>query len=392
MPTASNRFRLKLQPNTAYDFSISWGDGSREIYRKTTPNTDSAAGLEHVYVSNGIQIVSITENVVGGFPKPYFDAFRNLDTNNDARKVTKITQWGRGRYSDLAHSFANATNLQITASDSSTSTLNQITTLDSAFYNCTNLTTMPLTFNDTENVINFNSTWYNCSNITNFPLLNMYKMNNGFNCFFNVKIPTETYTQLLINLATNNLNINVNFYAGLQTFYTPSAQASRDLLTGSIASGGRNWTITDGGVVAGLTLIKQGGTQTQRDQFDFNTTPAGIICGVGCNNTSANFGPNEVVTLNYSAGTTSCATPNIYYTTSRPVQYTYAAGAAISMVGNGRLDTNELIVLGTDSGLTIGGIVSDGTPYEEGNGILIQYQEIVINMSSSITVTANVRC
>jgi hypothetical protein len=391
MPTPANQFRLKLQPSFVYDFSIDWGDGSREIFRQTTPSLEIDAGLTHTYTSPGPKTISVTENVVGGFPKVMFNNFFNQDANNDAIKVKNIAQWGRGLWQALGRSYSNCINLVINATDHPTSTIGQTSNFNNAFYNCISLTNFPQL--DTSNGTNFNSTWYNCSNITNFPLLNMNKMTNGINCFFNVKIPTETYTQLLINLAENNLNQNVVFYAGLQTFYLPSAQASRDLLTRSVALGGRNWTITDGGVVAGLTFNKAGGTQTQRNQFNFFTTPAGINCGVGCNGTSANFGPNELVTLNYNAvPTPSCGRPNVYYNTSRAVQYTYAAGGGISMVGNGRLNTGELIVLGTNSGLSIEGTASDGTPYEEGDGIFIQYQEIVINMSSAITVTANIRC
>jgi hypothetical protein len=223
----------------------------------------------------------------------------------------------------------------------------------------------------------------------------MRKMKNGFNCFLGVKIPTETYTQLLIDLANNNFNINVDFHAGFQTFYSSSAQASRDILTGSIASGGRNWKIQDGGVVSGLTFIKQGGNQTQRDSFSFFTNPAGLNCGVGCNNSSASFGPSETITLDYNiTSAPSCPRQNVYYNTSRAVQYTYAAGAGISMIGDGRLNTGDLIQLRTspDSGLIIQGIASDGTPYEEGTGLFITYKEIVIDMSSAITVTANIRC
>lgn len=394
MPTPTNQFRLKLQPNTAYNFSVDWGDGSKEVFIGTTSNIDENAGISHTYTTAGVQTIGITENVVGGFPKPYFDAFRNTNTNNDARKVTKITQWGRGRYSDLAYSFANCTNLQINATDANTSTINQIADLNSAFYNCTNLTSFPSNFN-TVNVTNFNSAWYNCSNITNFPLLNMNKMTDGTNCFFGVKIPTETYSQLLTDLANNNLNTNVVFFAGLQTNYFPSAQPFRDILRKPIAEGGRNWTITDGGSVNSLNFTKAGENSTLRDLFTFFTTPAGLNCGAGCTTRTESFGPNSTVILDYSVTTSpTCPTPNVFYTTSRPVQYIYQAGNGISMLGNGILNTGELIVLQSspDSGLIISGTPSDGTPYQGGTGLTINYKEINITMSSNIDVTATVSC
>jgi hypothetical protein len=396
MPTPTNQFRLKLRPSTPYNISIDWGDGDRTVYRQTTPSNASQAGVTHTYNSGGVKVVSITENVVGGFPQPYFDGVRNTDGNNDDTKVKKILQWGRGTYSNnFDFSFAGCTNLQITATDSDSSKLNLITNLDSAFFNCTTLNSFP-TIN-TSNVTNFNSTWYNCVGLSNnFPLLNMNKMTTGFNCFFNVKLSTAIYDQLLQNLANNNLNTGVVFHAGQNTYYSPAAKPFRDILTNN-----RNWTITDGGMLNGLTLTKVGGTPALRDVFNFTTDPAGLTCGSGCTTTSVSYGFGTSVVLNYTAtGGTTCALPNrpnVFYSTTRSVQYTYAAGNGISLVGNGILNTGELIVLAAESGLTIGGTPSDGAPYDyiinnTSNGIRIQYQDIGILMNGDISVTAQVRC
>lgn len=395
MPTPTNQFRLKLQPNFAYNFSVDWGDGSREIFQGTTSSIPSEAGISHTYTSEGLKRIAITENVVGGFPKTFFDGFRNTDTNNDAVKVKNIRQWGRGKFTGFGYSFANCTNLQIEANDSSTSTINQMTNFSNAFYNCIALTNFPLNFDDTANITSFNSTWFGCTNLTNFPFLNMRKMTDGFNCFNGVKLPTEMYTQLLVDLANNNLNTNVVFHAGTQTNYFPSAQPFRDILTRPISQGGRNWTITDGGSVFSLVFTKDGGSSTQRDQFTFFTSPAGLNCGSGCTTKTEVFGINSLVTLNYNATSSpTCLTPNVFYTTSRPVQYVYQAGSGIFMLGNGLLNTGELIVLQTspDSGLIIEGTPSDGTPYQGGDGITINYREINITMSGDINVTATISC
>ena len=394
MPTPTNQFRLKLHPTLAYNFSIDWGDGSREIFQGTASSIESEAGITHTYTSEGLKRIAITENVVGGFPKTYFNAFRNTDANNDAVKVRNIRQWGRGKFSGFGYSFANCTNLQIGANDSSASTINQMTNFSNAFYNCIALTNFPLNFDDTANITNFNSTWYNCSNITNFPLLNMRKMTVGTNCFFNVKIPTETYTQLLIDLAANNLNTRVDFFAGLQTNYFPSAQDAKDLLTRPIAQGGREWTIQDGGAVNSLNFTKNGGTLTQRDALTFTTNPVGLNCGEGCTTRTETFGPNEIVTLDYSVQfPLRCRSANVFYTTSRSVEYTYAAGSGIFMIGNGILNTGDSIELqvSPDSGLILGGSPA-GAPYQGGAGIIINYREIKIIMSSNIDVTATISC
>lgn len=385
MPTPNNQFRLKLQPDTAYDFSVDWGDGSKEIYRGTTPSIASDAGVSHTYTTAGLQIVSITENTVGGFPKPFYDGFRNTDANNDDIKVKTIKQWGKGRYSDLAFSFAGCINMNVETLDSDTSNINLVTNLEGAFYNCVTINNFP-TIN-TSNVTNFNSTWYNCTNLSDiFPLLNLNKMNNGFNCFFNVKLSIATYDQLLQNLANNNLNTDVVFHAGQNTFYSPAAKPFRDILTNA-----RRWQITDGGMGNSLTLRKTGLTQGQRDVFDYMTNPSGIQCGVGCNETSENFAANQTVVLNYTESSNpSCPTPNVFYITSRAVRYDYEAGSGISMVGNGILNTGELMTV--DNSLVLEGTPSDGTPYDYGDGIYIKYREITIVMSNNIIVTAQIRC
>lgn len=390
MPTEINQFRLTLDALKNYNISIDWGDGSREIFQHIRNPLDTTLprnfGVTHTYSSGGVKIISITENVVGGFAKPFFDGFRNTSPDNDATKVKSINQWGTVKFQDLDYSFTNCKNLQIVATDHATSKLDLVTSLDSAWYNCTNLKEFPQI--DTSNVTNFNSTWYNCINIKNFPLLNMNKMTNGFNCFFGMKLPTENYTQLLFNLSQNNLNTNVFFNAGEKTNYDLSAQQYRDILTNT-----RNWDIIDGGATLALNFTKQGSTPTQRDEFNFFTNPVGLNCGVGCSNASASFGPNETVTLDYNATSTpSCLVPNVYYSTSRPVRYTYSQGEGIFMVGNGILNTNEFILLGIDSGLIIEGTTSDGAPYDSGDGIIITYREIVIDMSSTIDVIANIRC
>jgi hypothetical protein len=401
MPTASNRFRLKLQPNTPYNFSINWGDGSREIYKKTTPSTEAEAGLEHVYTSGGLKTVSITENVVGGFPKPYFNAVTNVDVSNDAKKITKITQWGTGQYSNLDFAFTGCTNLQITATDGNTSKINQIRSLRDTFRQCLSLSSFPSNFN-TSNVTNFTNTWLNCANINNFPLINMNKMFTGVNCFYGMKLPTLIYDQLLVQLSQNNLNRSVTFYAGLKTNYSLSALQYRNVLTQE-----RSWNITDGGPLLPVRLIKQGGTTNKQDQFAFfvnvkNGALSSLICGSGCYDKTEflDAGPNVNLVLDYNVTSTpTCSTPNVFYTTSKPVQYTYnsTTNTGISMVGNGVLNTGDLIVLGENSGLTIGGTPLNGTPYQAGEGVKILYKDITWVMGEDlipdgIEIIATISC
>jgi hypothetical protein len=375
MPTPTNQFRLKLQPNFVYNFSIDWGDGSREIFQGTTSSIEANAGITHTYATAGVQTIGITENVVGGFPKTFFNAFFNNDANNDAVKVRNIKQWGLGKWQALGRSYANCINLQIAATDHPTSTIGQITNFNYAFYNCISLTNFPQL--DTSNGTNFTATWMNCSNITNFPLLNLNKMSQGTDCFNGVKIPTQTYSSMLTALAESNLNTNVVFHAGSQSYYFPWAQASRDVLTNN-----RGWIITDGGsqnTLAFRKFLLNGAPNC----MTFTTVPAGLNCGTSCTQTEAQFPINASVTLDSTTGT-GCRIS--YFNTSRSVTYIYTGSSDLNFTGNGIMNTGDLI--GYDSSLVVVD-ASAGTPYAEGDGsIRITYKDLNLVMEGNITIDA----
>ena len=151
------------------------------------------------------------------------------------------------------------------------------------------------------------------------------------------------------------------------------------------------------------------GTTNKQDQFAFFVsvqTPSGrlssFICGSGCYDITEflDAGPNVNLILDYNVTSTpTCSAPNVFYTTSKPVQYIYASkvNRGINMVGNGVLNTGDLIVLGENSGLTIGGTPVSGAPYQAGEGIKIFYQDIKWVMGDDlipdgIQITATISC
>ena len=115
--------------------------------------------------------------------------------------------------------------------------------------NCISLTSFPLI--DTRNVTTFYGTWQNCISLsaTDFPTLNMSKMTNGTGCFQGVKLTTTSYSALLTSLCATNFNNTVTFHGGNSNYNStvPQVTASRNFLVTPVVSGGRGWTITDGG-------------------------------------------------------------------------------------------------------------------------------------------------
>jgi hypothetical protein len=131
------------------------------------------------------------------------------------------------------------------------------TRLGFAWEGCSSLSSFPQI--DTGNVTDFQSTWRNCYGLsaTDFPEIDMSKMSGstgGQNCFAGVKLTTTSYTSMLTSLCAFNTNSGVRFNGGNST-YNLSGAISRAFLTkpstnvsGGIASGGRAWTIADGGL------------------------------------------------------------------------------------------------------------------------------------------------
>ena len=102
------------------------------------------------------------------------------------------------------------------------------------------------------------SQWTPSSCTTMYNMFALVDMNNP-----NSAANQNNYNALLVSWASaprfSTLQVNVLFNAGLSKYSQTVAGASRDLLTAAVALGGKNWTISDGGMVqaGGVTnLIK----------------------------------------------------------------------------------------------------------------------------------------
>jgi hypothetical protein len=237
--TTNTQFNLALRSSTSYDFDIDWGDNIVETY--TSSNT---TGYNHTYPAAGIYTVTIAERSLGGFPGVFYN------NTGDRRKILNIAQFGGNQFgTNWSDAFNGCLNLQISATDFATTRTQNVTSFANAWSSCTSLATFPLI--DTSKGQSFQSTWQNCYSLSasEFPTLNMSKMTNGTNCFAGVKLTTTSYSALLTSLCATNFNNSVTFHGGNSNYNStvPRVTASRNFLVTPIVSGGRGWTITDGG-------------------------------------------------------------------------------------------------------------------------------------------------
>ena len=310
--SSANQFNLPLFAGANYNFSVDWGDGTSSVI--TTSNSPT-----HTYAVAGTYTIKISENVIGGFPRIYFNGPVILPDffvspppiTGDYNKLIDISQWGGCNWTSMAKAFSGCQNLlTISAADWVTAQTGNVTDFTLAWANCTKLTSFPLlntsagttffgtwlycrgltsfpllntsagtTFEyawsnclnltsfpllNTAAGTNFQYAWWQCYGLTSFPLLNtaagtnfqsaweqctlsnfpslnLGQMNNGSDCFADVPLSVDSYSNLLISLASLNAQMNVEFDGGLGQFNL-SAASARNTLTNA-----RGWLITDGG-------------------------------------------------------------------------------------------------------------------------------------------------
>jgi hypothetical protein len=130
---------------------VDWGDSrAPQII-----NVAHGSLVTHTYDSPGTYIVSVTENVVGGFPAICFGL-----NNGDPLKVMDLTQWGSGTWAFFVGAFQGCQNMTVSASDSATALTQNVSDFDSAFFSCWSISTVPPI--DMSGGTSFSYTWYDC--------------------------------------------------------------------------------------------------------------------------------------------------------------------------------------------------------------------------------------
>ena len=117
--------------------------------------------------------------------------------------------------------------------------LSKVTNASYMFYQCSKLTTVPLF--DLSSVIDATNMFRNCTSLTTIPLLDLSSCTNASNMFLGVTLTTQSYSDFLINLATQPLQSGVSFHGG-NSKYNPTAAIARAYLISNFG-----WTIIDGG-------------------------------------------------------------------------------------------------------------------------------------------------
>lgn len=200
-------FILMTWESGVYDYYVDWGEGGAEEH--VIVNTNQT----HVYSVDGTYQIKIRGT--------FLALFSNMAT--DRLKVTSLDNWGNIKWGNMALSFYQFQN-------------------------------MMLNYTDTPNLSGIVSFYYcfgNCGNIKHsFANFNMTTVDTADGMFINSNInetgTTTNYDATLISWASQAVKNNVVFHGG-SSKYSDAGKVARDFLTLAVASGGKGWTITDGG-------------------------------------------------------------------------------------------------------------------------------------------------
>lgn len=147
------------------DFDVDWGDGNL-TYNHTTTAT-------HNYSLGGIYTIKITRTFLG---------FKFSRTTSDAKKVTKIIQFGNLPYSSIqVGSFTRCVNMTSLPNDSN---FNYLKDGSDMFNNCSGLTSLPseMTLSNLTTGVNMFSY---CSKLTSLPIgMTLSNLSQGFGMFY----------------------------------------------------------------------------------------------------------------------------------------------------------------------------------------------------------------
>jgi hypothetical protein len=258
-------FGVDIASGTNPDITVDWGDGTVENFRST-------GFKEHSYTFAGEYIVKI----FGSFSS---NGNINFNLTPFIIKSTSVIPTIPG-LSRFENTFAGCSNL-ISLPSGLFSKNQNVTNFEFCFENCSSLQFIPPLFGDNFSAVNFRGCFAGCSSLhsisanlftnstaaTNFiqcfaACMNLQSVpstifetniaaTNFFDCFFNTPLTTQSYSDLLINLASNaNLRPNnvpfglvgVELPLGARTKYNSDGQVAKQILQN------KSWTFNDGGL------------------------------------------------------------------------------------------------------------------------------------------------
>ncbi len=272
---ANEQIALPLVAGGSYDFLVDWGDGS-DIQTITAHDQAETA---HTYAEAGNYTIRITGDISGW-------SFNNQGSKD---KITGISAWGplrlEGPSLNTSDSeggyFYGCVNLSITATD----LLNTsgVTSFKNAFRDCAAISTIPrigewnmgavttmesmffgttgfdqdISGWDVSAVTDMRSMFKNATSFDrNIGNWNVGAVTTMENMFEGATLSTTHYDALLVGWEARSVQNNVPFHAGGSEYTLgTAAETARTKLTSSLADGGHNWTITDGGAAPAFVSI-----------------------------------------------------------------------------------------------------------------------------------------
>jgi hypothetical protein len=229
--TTSPNQTFGIQLNgTNPNISVNWGNG-------TTQSFNTVGNKTITYSSTGNYTVRLLGN---------FSSNGNIRINNGQNRLKSTSVIpnipGLTSFESSFQSCSSLTGVLSGIFGNNTA----INNFSNCFSSC-GLTTIPSTlFANNTAATNFSSCFSSCTGVTTVPSVlfaNNTAVNTFGSCFFGVTLTTTSYSDLLINMASNaasRLN-NVPFGGG-NSQYNLDGQTARDILTG------KNWIFTDSGL------------------------------------------------------------------------------------------------------------------------------------------------
>jgi len=253
--TDKNKKNFNKNGQSAYDYTVDWGDGHID--------NNLTGDATHDYEEAG----EYTVHIYGKFP--HLALGKNTDykintVESDARKLLSIIQWGDIKWKSMENSFIECTVLESRASDKPN--LFGVTNMKSMFFGAkkfnqdigdwdvSTITNMESMFAHAEK-FNQNLSNWNVSRVTNMKEMfkyavefeqnignwNISNVTNMTDMFKNVSLSIENYDNILIGWHNQNVQKNVVFNAGYSQYSSDAKDAKNDL------EKNYNWTIFDSG-------------------------------------------------------------------------------------------------------------------------------------------------
>jgi hypothetical protein len=227
-------FSVNINFGTSPNITVDWGDGTVQTFTTTGVKT-------RTYASAGSYTVKISGSFASGG-----NIRLGTTTAEKARVLSTSVIPTIPGLSSFSETFLDCTSLTSIPSGLFDNNI-AVTNFSFAFSNCTSLTSIPSgLFDNNTAVTNFGSIFLGCTSLTSIPaglFDNNTAVTNFGGIFQGVTLTTTSYSNLLINMASNaaSRNNNVSFGGG-NSKYNTSGQTARQTLQA------KNWTFTDGGL------------------------------------------------------------------------------------------------------------------------------------------------